>query len=483
MVERLIREGEGVIVSEGVVDGRRLLRGLAARRRWIGSATFAAFAAALVFVEFAHPRYMGVAKVLIENQESYFTRPDKAMADPSLVIDDEAIQSQAEIVSTPDMARKAVDQLALASRPEFASSTVGALASAVLGGFAGRLFDLSGRASAEDRAIDVFLSRLSVFPVPKSRVIQVEFTSEDPALAARTPNLMAKLYLAAQQEAKRAEAKSAAKWLSSRIEPLRARVAEADARLEEFRSQSGLVTTSAGMTAPTQRLSEISSQIASARAAQSAANAKAQLLRELLRAGRLDEVPSVSGDESLRHFAESRVALKSQIAELGRTLLPNHPRMRELAGQLAGLESEMRDAALKRVRGFEDEARLAGEQVRNLDAAVADQAKAVAATDGDQVQLRALEAEAKAAHDQLDSYVAKYREAIARDAEGAEPANARIIETAVEPRDPVFPKKAPTIFLSTLAGLLLSVGVAAASVLLSEDAAAAPETAPETDEA
>ena len=126
---------------------------------------------------------------------------------------------------------------------------MGALASAVLGGFAGRLFDLSGRASAEDRAIDVFLSRLSVFPVPKSRVIQVEFTSEDPALAARTPNLMAKLYLAAQQEAKRAEAKSAAKWLSSRIEPLRARVAEADARLEEFRSQSGLVTTSAGMTA------------------------------------------------------------------------------------------------------------------------------------------------------------------------------------------------------------------------------------------
>ena len=100
MVERLIREGEGVIVSEGVVDGRRLLRGLAARRRWIGSATFAAFAAALVFVEFAHPRYMGVAKVLIENQESYYTRPDKSGPEAAAPYDAEAVQSVAEALAS-----------------------------------------------------------------------------------------------------------------------------------------------------------------------------------------------------------------------------------------------------------------------------------------------------------------------------------------------------------------------------------------------
>jgi polysaccharide biosynthesis transport protein len=220
------------------------------------------------------------------------------------------------------------------------------------------------------------------------------------------------------------------------------------------------------MTAPSQQLAEITTQIASARAAQSAAAAKAQLLREMLRAGRLDAVPDFVKDESLRHYAETRVTLKSQIAEESRTLLPGHPRMRELTGQLAGLDEEIRAAAGKAVRGFEDEARLAGAQVSNLEGLIAKQAKAVATSDADQVQLRALELDAKPAREQLESYINKYREASARDADDATPANARVIATAQEPLAPTFPKKAPTVLLATLAGFLLAAGIVVARALL-----------------
>ena len=147
------------------------------------------------------------------------------------------------------------------------------------------------------------------------------------------------------------------------------------------------------MTVPNQRLAEINSQIAAARATQSAASAKAQVLREMLRSGRLDAVPDVARDNSLRKYAEARVALKAEIAEESRTLLPGHPRMKELSGQLAGLDEEMRDAAAKAVRGYEDEARLTGDQVKSLERAVEDESKALASTDSDQVQLQSLELE------------------------------------------------------------------------------------------
>ena len=65
------------------------------------------------------PRYTGVAKVLLENQESYFTRPDKASADPSANFDPEGVQSQAETVATTELARQAVDKLGLSERAEF----------------------------------------------------------------------------------------------------------------------------------------------------------------------------------------------------------------------------------------------------------------------------------------------------------------------------------------------------------------------------
>ena len=87
---------------------------------------------------------------------------------------------------------------------------------------------------------------------------------------------------------------------------------------------------------PSQQLGEIAAQIASARAAEAGATAKAAALRDLVRSGRLDDVASVANDDRCAATPSSRVTMKAQIAELGRTLLPGHPRMKELQGQLAG---------------------------------------------------------------------------------------------------------------------------------------------------
>jgi polysaccharide biosynthesis transport protein len=447
---------------EDSIDLARLLQAVRARKSWIFVPTLIAFLAALAFVTLVSPRYTAFTKVLLENEESYFTRPDKATPDLAATYDDEAVQSEAEMVATADLARKAVANLGLMERAEFnpalSRNPFSALSLLVDGH--------RGGSAVEDRVVENFLSRLTVFPIMKSRVLQIEFSSADHALAARGANEVANLFMSGQEEAKKNQAKAAADWLSGKIAQLRAKVAEADANVEELRSDSGLLAGANGMTAPTQQLAEITTQIASARAAQSAATAKAQLLREMLRAGRLDAVPDFVKDESLRRYAESRVALKSQIAEESRTLLPGHPRMRELSGQIAGLDEEIRAEAGKSVRGFEDEARLAGAQVSNLEGLIAKQSKAVAASNADEVRLRALELDAKTAREQLESYITKYREAFAREADDATPANARVIATAQEPLAPSFPKILPTILLATLAGFLLSAGIVVARALL-----------------
>ena len=451
------------------------------RRKWqILAPTLAAFVLAIVFVLAVSPRYTGVAKVLLENQESYFTRPDKAVADPGAVLDPEGVQSQAETVATTELARKAAEKLGLAERDEFnpqSSDNPFALAWSFLTG--------ARRAGTqEDRVVDAFLTRLNVFPVAKSRVLQIEFVSTDPALAARGANTVADLYLAGQEDAKRNEMKAASAWLSQKIEELRGKVADADAKVEAFRASSGLFASANGMTVPTQQLADLNAQLAAARAAQADATAKAQSLRAMVREGRLDEIPGAANDESLRRYVEQRVALKAQIALQSRTLLPDHPTMKELNGELAGLESEIRAAAAKAVVGFENGAKVAAAQVDSLSAALAKQSKTVAAGNVDDVQLRALDLDAKTARDQLESYLQKYREALAREADNAAPADARIIAGATEPRNPTFPKKAPTVLLATLAAFLLSAGVVAARTLLADapveaEAAAAPPVARE----
>ncbi len=446
--------GEGT-APQGL-DLPRLFAAVAARKRWILVPTIAAFLGALGFVMLTKPSYTAVAKVMLENGESYFTQPEKALPQGVDLIDDMTVQSEAEAAKSPDVERNALAKLKPEDLAEFSGG-------GLLSMFAGHSDE-----SLEDQRLDAFSRRVDIYPQTKTRVLLFEFSSENRNRAARGANALAQAFLESQQSAKDDDARSASKWLSEQIDLLRTKVATAESRIEDLRAKSGLLAGVNGLAVPSQQLSDISAQIATARATEAGANAKAVALRDLVRNGRLDDVASVANDESLRRYAESRVALKAEIAELGRTMLPGHPRMKELAGQLAGLEEEIRAAAMKRVHGFEEDARIADSQVKSLQQAVAAQAKTVTSSDSEQVKLRELEIDAKTARDQLESYLTKYREAIARDAENAVPANGRIIAYALTPTTPSFPKKGPTLLLATLAAFCVSLGLVVARILLGD---------------
>jgi len=92
--------------------------------------------------------------------------------------------------------------------------------------------------------------------------------------------------------------------------------------------------------------------------------------------------------------------------------------------------------------------------------------KQATSDNGQDVQLRALEREAKAQRDLLESYLAKYREANTRENIDAAPADARIISRASVSNTPAYPNKLPIVLIATLATLMLSAGAIATGELL-----------------
>jgi Mrp family chromosome partitioning ATPase len=87
----------------------------------------------------------------------------------------------------------------------------------------------------------------------------------------------------------------------------------------------------------------------------------------------------------------------------------------------------------------------------------ADKLKAASAQAGEStVGLNALEREATAQRQLLETYLARYREAASRSDKNSSPADARIVSKAVEPVDPYFPKVGPIVVVATLATFILS---------------------------
>ncbi len=442
--------------------GRTLWR----KKLWVIGPTVLVAALAFAAVNLVTPRYKSEARILIEGRENVFLRPEaEKLYERERTVDQEAVTSQVQLVLSRDLARKVIKDLKLTERPEFDPVLHGVSIVRQVLSLAGLAKDPL-KMTPEERVLEAYYERLTAFSVDKSRVIAIEFSSADPELAAKAANAITEAYLELQQAAKQDQTRLASQWLGTEIESLRKRVAEAEAKVEDFRAKSNLFVGPNNTSLSNQQLSELNSQLAIGRSQKADAEAKAKLIRNLLKSGQPIESAEIANSELIRRLAEQGATLRAQLAEQSSTLLGNHPRIKELKAQIADLDGQIRREGEKLVRSLENDARIAGDRVETLSASLEALKRQAASTGGQDVALRALEREAKAQRDLLESYLAKYREANARDSLAFAPAEARIISRAAVSNIPSFPKKVPIVLIATLATLFLSVGFITTGELL-----------------
>ena len=456
-------------VESGDIDLHALGGALARKRSWIIVPTVLALVASVAAVNLVPPRYKSESRILIDGRENVFLRPNSDRAEERQALDAEAVTSQVQLVLSRDLAREIIKKNKLAERPEFdpVLQGISPLKSlAALFGIGRDPFSMT----PEERVLDSYYDRLQAYAVDKSRVIVVEFQSADPDLAARVANSIADGYLVLQQSARQDQARNASQWLSGEIDNLRKKVSDAEAKVEDFRSKSSLFVGTNNTTLSNQQMGEVNTQLNNARSMKADAESKARLIKEMLQSGKPIEATEVLNSELMRRLSEQRVTLRAQLAEQSSTLLGNHPRIKELKAQLGDLDNQIRDEAAKISRSLESDARIASGRVDGLTASLEQLKKQATSTNGQDVQLRALEREAKSQRDLLESYLAKYREANTRETIDTAPTDGRIISRAIVSNTPAYPKKLPIVLIATLATLLLSSGLVVTGELLRQTA-------------
>ena len=454
-----------VVAPAGELDFLAIGQAISRKRNWIIIPTVLAAVLSITAVNMITPRYRSEVRILIDGRENVFLRPNGERNDDRNALDAEAVTSQVQLLLSRDLARDVIKKNKLAELPEF---------DPVLRGFSPlkSLLALVGigrdplSLTPEERVLDAYYERFTAYAVDKSRVVVIEFQSRDPDLAAQVANSIADGYLVLQQGARRDQAKSAGQWLAGEIENLRKKVAEAESRLEDFRSKFSLFVGTNNTSLSNQQMGELNTQLNNARALRSDAESKARLIREMLQSGKQIEASEVLNSELVRRLSEQRVTLRAQLAEQSSTLLDGHPRIKELKAQLGDLDRQIRDEASKISRSLDNDARIAGGRVESLNASLDQMKKQASSANGQDVEARALDREAKAQRDLLESYLAKYREATTRENIDAAPADGRIISRASVSNSPAYPKKLPIVLIATLATLMLSTGLIVTGELL-----------------
>ena len=428
---------------------------LKTRAHWLILASAVISLATFAILSMMAPKYLSEAELAIVAQGSAnaFADPRNPSASPDLVttrMDKEAINTHVKAMQSSELLEQIATNLHLKDRPEFNSALgpVDTLGSIL------RLFGIGGPKSGEterDRVLSALRSRLQVYSAKESRFIGVRVTSIDSQLAADIANGIVENYRASIAQQGVVEVDDEQDVLRGKIDKLTPEVAAAETEIDRYRGQiDGFRGGAQNTGLNEQQMSELTK----AKAARGEAEARAKSAREMMKLGSADALPDVHKSPLIQNLVQQRVRIERQISEQSTTLLPGHPRMRQMNADLAGLKLQIKDEVAKIVDSLDIEAKVAQGREDSIEKSLSDIKARVVTNAPEEAKLRQLQANAKAKRTELESLQARLESNRKKLDTRAQPVEAQIISKAQPDSVPIFPKKVQLSALMAFAALM-----------------------------
>jgi capsular exopolysaccharide synthesis family protein len=470
---------------EGV--GLKEIFGIIWRRKWqvlfITLLLVALIGAALWKVA---PRFSSKAMIMIQPSHDSLGSVSATASSPG--VDAETIATEIEVLRSPELARKTIEALNLDKDPDFIKAAMGEQVKAQENGLSGIAYRIRREApginadqqfptiinSGSDgegqqqyqselrwsRLTNAFLSYLEVTAKKESRVISIQFTSKNPLIAADVPNTIIDLYLKQQTNSKLDETKRATEWLNQQVADLQQQVKTSETAVEEFRKNSGMVHGKDGVLL-LQQISEVSSQLILAKTQRSEANARFQNVQSRTHnLGGTDSANEVLQSELIQKLRSEEADIQRKLAELSTEYGRKHPKMLNLSAELSTLQAKIQGEVGKVVNGLANESSISNSRVAMLQKNLDDLKTQVVANNSENVQLNALEREAEANRNLLNTFTARFKETSTQEDLKALQPDAKVISHADIEAEATFPKKKPMFIVGVVGSGIIALMVA-----------------------
>ncbi|MDX1540186.1 MAG: GumC family protein, partial [Geminicoccaceae bacterium] len=451
------------------------------KRRWLllSSTVIGITAAAVAWIMTQEPVYTASAKIMIGLPQSKTL--ELANLVTGLPVTTERIQNEIQILQSRTLAERVVIETGLLNHPDFNPAVAPeeepgwvdqALAYVPTVEEAATALGLeSWIVSADDGAgdlpvrdplsavIDTYLRNLAAWPEGRSHVINVQFESMDPVLAADVANAAAEIYIRDRLEAKLETARTASGWLEERIDQLRAEAENKEAAVEAYRSRAGLAA-GEGEGLAFERISELNRELAIAKAAEVEAEARYTNAERTIRTQGAEAVPEVLNSRTIQELRAAEAVAAGTRAELARELGARHPRMIDINAQLGSIRSDLAAETRRILDSLRNAYEVAVARSDRIESEMARLGSEITNRNESEAQLRVLEREAEAAQEVYRTFLMRANSSGQQ--ETIESADARLISPAEAPISPAGPQRRLLAMLALafacFVGLAVTIG-------------------------
>ncbi|PWB84030.1 MAG: hypothetical protein C3F11_03420 [Methylocystaceae bacterium] len=443
-------------------------------RQWklIASVTALAVLIGAVNIARTTPLYTATAQLLLDPRKEKAVGQDVIMSDA--ILDLPTLESQIAIIKSSALLRRVVEKERLANDPEFGASPTGADGGVGLLTTVRSFFSRSAasdQASTKDKSVAAPLDALpsevmrtiesvkgavAVARAGFAYVINVSFTSADPAKAARLANAVADAYVVDKLDARFEAAKRASSWLSDRLVELRQQLRESEEAVARFRADNNLSGVTSGVTLNQEQLAQLNGRLVQARAEAAEKKARLDMLQKIeARGGNITSLPDVING-AIADLRKQATDLSRQEADLLARYSGNHPSVVNLRAQVADVNRAINVEVQRLAANIRNEYELAKARQEAVERTLREVTGATDLDNTKAITLRELERSAAVNKSLFEDFLQRAR--VTQEQSTFEARDARVITPALPPGVPTSPKKTQIMLVALILGLMAGAG-------------------------
>jgi polysaccharide biosynthesis transport protein len=409
------------------------------------------------------PTYSGLSTILIERQTPEVLGNNNSAPDSeSDSSSDSFYKTQYEILRSRSLAASVIRKMGLEHNrylvpPPSSKPTLTALLAALWPSTTPPRKNMGGDLGVNSRVIDAYLADLTIRPEFGTRLVEVVFSSPDPALSAAIANAHVQAYILMASERIAQSSEAEQRFLEKKLIDLEKRIEKSESALNNYRRQRGIVVFTPDDNDKDQMAAQRVADLNRAVVAAETERIGLQADVETIKAGKYDSLPAVVNSGLIQNLKGEASKLEGDYAHMANEYTPDWPPRAQLQAELSQVEEREQEEIRKIVDSIRLRYESAADQENRLTSQLeVEKAKAMSLKDSslrDVILSREVETNRALYQNVLE------RIKVLGVASESGATNISIVDKAEIPLAPSSPKKRLSLVLSGFLSLLLGAAL------------------------
>lgn len=405
------------------------------------------------------PIYQAVGRVVInrEGADTAGLKPSDAGSDS---YDDYmvAMDTQTHVLQSDAIAKLVIRRLNLDSAPAFAGKSAVPVSAAPSASTPESRYIEPHR---EAGLVAKFHGSLQINEIPRTRLLEIRFSSSDPALAAKAVNSLIDTYIEQNYKTRLDATMRTSDWLTQQLSELQMRVEESQEKLVRYQKEHGILGIDEKENIITSKLDELNKELT---AAEGDRMQKESVYR-LASSGDPDLLSNLDPSSPLVKLRSQEEELHRQLAEASVRFQPTYPKVEEISKAMAAVEADIQTETTRLASKYQKDYLAALGREKLLRASLENQKGEENKLNESAIEYSLLKRDVDSNRQLYEGLLQKLKEAGVMT--GLRSSNVRIVDPASAPTSPSSPNIPRNLLMSLMVGL--AGGLSLAFVLESRD--------------